>query len=93
MKIDSNFKPPVTGSPPAATGRPTSAKASTSSEVRLSEAAARLAVSDDSTMVNSARVDEIKKAISEGRFTINAGAIADSLIATARELIDSRRQA
>lgn len=93
MKIDSNFKPPVTGGPPAPTGRPTSAKASTSSEVRLSVAAARLAVSDDSTMVNSARVDEIKKAISEGRFTINAGAIADSLIATARELIDSRRQA
>ncbi|MBV5336597.1 MAG: flagellar biosynthesis anti-sigma factor FlgM, partial [Deltaproteobacteria bacterium] len=40
-----------------------------------------------------ARVSEIKQAIAEGRFTINAGAIADRLIASAKELVDSQRQA
>ncbi len=42
---------------------------------------------------DAGRVSEIKQAISEGRFTINTGAIADRLIASARELVDSQRQA
>ena len=41
---------------------------------------------------DAGRVAEIKQAIADGRFTINAGAIADRLIASARELIDAQRQ-
>lgn len=43
--------------------------------------------------VNSTRVQEIKEAISEGRFKVNADAIADRLIESARDLINSKRQA
>jgi len=34
----------------------------------------------------------VAAAIAEGRFQVNAGAIADSLIATARQLIESQRR-
>jgi negative regulator of flagellin synthesis FlgM len=43
--------------------------------------------------VNTARIQEIKAAISEGRFKINPEAIADSLIETARDLVNSQRKA
>ena len=33
------------------------------------------------------RVDEIKQAISEGRFTVNADAVADKLVASVQELL------
>lgn len=88
-----------TGSP-AATARSGDAKparsepASGSSEqVRLSPTSTELAANGAEPVVDSARVQEIRLAISQGRFQINAGAIADSLIATARELVDSQRKA
>ena len=93
MKIDSNFKPSTVANTPAAVPRAAPPKATPAAEVHLSEAAARLASRDDSAAVDSARIEEIKSAMSEGRFKIDAGVIADSLIATARELIDSRRKA
>lgn len=37
------------------------------------------------------RVAEIKQAISEGRFTVNADKVADGLLDTVRDLIRSRR--
>ena len=37
--------------------------------------------------------DKIKQAIAEGRFKINAGAIADRLISSARELVAAQRHA
>ena len=39
------------------------------------------------------RIQEIKDAISQGRFKINPEAIADGLIDSARDLISSQRQA
>ena len=91
MKIDSNFKPtPISGKTASPT-RSTPARTSDSAEVHLSEAG-RMA-SDETGGVDAARVAEIKQAISEGRFKINTGAIADSLLATARDMIVSRRQA
>jgi negative regulator of flagellin synthesis FlgM len=33
------------------------------------------------------RVEAIKQAISEGRFTVNAGAVADKLVASVQELL------
>lgn len=62
-------------------------------DVQLSVLSAKLATGDDAPVFDSGRVSEIKQAIADGRFTINAGAIADRLIASAKELLDSQRQA
>jgi negative regulator of flagellin synthesis FlgM len=61
-----------------------------SDEVELSNLASQLLASDNEAPFDAGRVAEIKQAISEGKFTINADAIADRLIASARELIDSQ---
>ena len=61
-------------------------------EVQLSSLAAQMRATDDYAF-DTARVAEIKQAIAEGRFSINASAIADRLIASTKELLDSNRQA
>ena len=94
MKIESSIKP--SGTPPLKETRaPSTGKTSPtpSDDVQLSVLSAKLATGDDEQSYDAGRVSEIKQAISEGRFTINAGAIADRLIASARELVDSQRQA
>lgn len=94
MKIESSTKP--SGSPVAseARSRPSAKATATGNDaVSLSGVAAQLTATDDEQTFNSARVSEIKQAISEGRFTINAGAIADRLISSAKELVASQRQA
>jgi negative regulator of flagellin synthesis FlgM len=47
--------------------------------------------SGNAAPMDSARVDAIKQAISEGRFKINPEAIADGLIASAKELVMEQR--
>jgi negative regulator of flagellin synthesis FlgM len=42
-------------------------------------------------VVDAAKVEAIKQAIAEGRFTIDAGVIADGLIATAKELVRNQK--
>ena len=59
-----------------------------SSTVQLSEQA--LEVSSNSEVFDSAKVEQIKTAIAEGRFQVNANAVADSLINTARDLIKNQ---
>ena len=41
----------------------------------------------DASGIDTAKVEAIKQAISEGRFSINAEAIADKLIASTREML------
>ncbi len=41
----------------------------------------------DVSVVDTARVDAIKQAISEGRFKINSEAVADRLLNTVKELV------
>lgn len=41
---------------------------------------------------NTAKVAQIKQAISEGRFQVNSGAVADSLIKSVNELISAQRR-
>ncbi|MDR2164320.1 MAG: flagellar biosynthesis anti-sigma factor FlgM [Zoogloeaceae bacterium] len=66
---------------------------SASDEVELSRLASQLAVSDNNeSPFDAERVAEIKQAISEGKFSINAGVIADRLIASAKELLGSQYQ-
>lgn len=94
MKIESSIKP--SGAPPLKETRvPLTSKTSPapSDDVQLSVLSAKLTTADDEQSYDAGRVSEIKQAIAEGRFTINAGAIADRLIASARELVDSQRQA
>jgi len=60
--------------------------------VRLSGVAAQISAAADASPVNSAKVAEIRKAIAEGKFTINAEAIAGRLIDSARELVAAGRR-
>lgn len=93
MKIDS-LKPLEVGGPGRPAAKPAakiSAADTAAPDVRLSSTSTALAAQEPE--VNLARVQEIRQAISEGRFEINASAIADRLISSARELIDSRSSA
>ena len=94
MKIESSTNP--VGAPLVKDTRSRAAgktSAATNDDVQLSPASAQLSAADDEQVFDAGRVSEIKQAIADGRFTINAGAIADRLIASAREFVDSQRQA
>lgn len=71
--------------------RPAAAAPAPSAQVAISSAA-KLAASagGDDGSFDAAKVDRISKAISEGKFTINANAIADKLVANAQELLSAR---
>ncbi|MCA1937778.1 MAG: flagellar biosynthesis anti-sigma factor FlgM [Dechloromonas sp.] len=92
MKIDtSTFKTPplrTANTPPKAPEN--SARASEA--VSLSQTAAPL-MSGERPPVNAGKIQEIKDAIAQGRFQINPEAIADGLIETARDLVNSQRKA
>jgi negative regulator of flagellin synthesis FlgM len=93
MKIESSTNPagaPLVKETHGHSASKTSSAASDS--VQLSGLSVQLRSSDDEQSFDAARVSEIKQAISDGRFTINASAIADRLIASAKELVDSHRQ-
>lgn len=74
-------------------GTATKAAARNSDDVQLSSVASQLAASESEAPLDAGRVAEIKQAIAEGRFSINPGAIADRLIASAKELVGSRSDA
>ena len=104
MKIDSKMTSPLAGD--VSTDTRTSRAGNTpapglqaagSVDVQLSDLAARLQqiqgqlVAGD--VVDAAKVAEIRQAIAEGRFQINPDLIADRLLQTVRELIESDRAA
>ena len=62
-----------------------------SAQVDISSTA-KLAASSgaDDGSFDAAKVARISQAISEGKFTVNADAIADKLVSNAQELLDSR---
>ena len=96
MKIDSSLKPVGTASTSGT--RATSGKAgarsesSGSTEVKISNASAQMAGASSGAPVDGARISEIKLAISEGRFKVDANAVAEGLLESARELIESQRR-
>jgi len=95
VKIDSNLKPSGTA---GNVGRARSERASKGSsaaaaEVQLSNLSAQFSSAGNEAPIDGARIAEIKLAISEGRFKVNAEAIADGLIETARDLLLKQRQA
>lgn len=98
MKIDGSVKPFSSTNVSETRNRapakaPENAQAANTSDVQLSGLSSQMKLSGDTPSFDAARVSEIKQAISEGRFTVNAGAIADRLISSARELVNSQRQA
>jgi negative regulator of flagellin synthesis FlgM len=64
-------------------------KTSSVEQVDVSSAAAQLQAGGMD--FDAAKVDAIRSAIREGRFTVNAGAIADQLIADAAALLGPRQ--
>lgn len=92
MKIDSSYKP--TSPPPASRpqARPAAETPATAEAVSFSPLAGSLQAGEKPP-VNSARIQEIKEAISQGRFKINPEAIAGHLLDTARDLVNRQRRA
>lgn len=104
MKIDASVKSPTSNgvketTPRAAktdTGEPTATaqgKSSARDNVQITALSSQLhamkSSMDSVPVVDSARVEAIKLAISEGRFKINPEAIADSLLATVKDLVQN----
>ena len=101
MKIEGNIKsvtssavqqePGRAGKEPAADV----AAAPVSTNVSLSSLSSQLQLIEksfaDTPVVDAARVAELKQAISEGRFKVNADAVADRLIDTVKELIRAHK--
>lgn len=73
---------------------PPTAQPSSSTSVSLGTAATQLNSMEsgmiNAPVINASKVAEIKQAISEGRFKVNSGAVADRLIETVRDLIGGR---
>ncbi len=91
MKIDSSYKPTTASVAPKATNAQPAPAACATEAVSLSPLAGSLR-GGEAPPVNSARIQEIKQAIAEGRFKINPEAIADRLIESARDLVGSGRR-
>lgn len=96
MKIDgSNRTAALTGNTaPATRGAktaPQTGKAGAQDSVQLSSTSTQIQALETSineaSGFDAAKVEAIKLAISEGKFTINPEAIADKLIASTRELL------
>lgn len=87
MKIDSSYRPTTPGITPKAIPAQPAPSAGATEAVSLSQMAGSHGM--EKPPINSARIQEIKQAISEGRFKINPEAIADRLIESARDLVNS----
>jgi len=93
MKIDNSIKASIIppGGPLKSHLNTTSADTSVpSDDVKLSPLAGEMQTAAARPPVDRVRIQEIKQAIAEGRFSINAGAIADKLIDSAREILKTR---
>ena len=106
MKIDASVKSPTSSgvkesSPHAAkagTNAPTAApqgKSGAQDKVQITALSSQLQAMESSMgnmpVVDSARVEAIKLAISEGRFKINPEVIADSLLASVKDLMQNQK--
>lgn len=65
-------------------------RAEPSAQVALSPAASSLAGAGTDPAFDAAKVERVAQAIRDGKFTVNAEAIADKLIVNAEELLGHR---
>jgi len=104
VKIDKPAKPLPPARAGEAQARAPSAKqasvspqpsGSSGTSVHLGSASAHLLSMENSMasapVVDTAKVAEIKQAISEGRFQVNSDVVADRLIDTVKELISAQK--
>lgn len=89
--VQNTAGPRVAGTRPAATN--ITAGTSSAGQTTTVAAAALHSVSGSEAAFNLEKVEEIRQAIGEGRFKINAERIADGLINSVREMLDRNRQA
>jgi negative regulator of flagellin synthesis FlgM len=77
------------------TGNQTAATADSGTSVHLGTTTAQLRAMESSIastpVVDIHKVAEIKQAISDGRFQVNSGVVADKLISTVQELITASK--
>ena len=100
MKIDPSLKTsaPTAVSPERirAQKQAEQPKAESGSNVKLSSLSSQLreidAGMDKTQAVDSKKVAEIKKAIDEGRFEVNASAVADRLLENTRDFLRTHKQ-
>lgn len=96
-QLDNSPKPQKVASPAVdarasqSAGNATAAPAEASTKVELSPAAAALAAQGNTGDFDAEKVARIAQAIREGKFEVNAGAIADKLIAHTRDLLSPRQ--
>lgn len=101
MKINNPVgRPPGVSGPQDVTGTrpaqaPQSAGKGSGDTISVSDLASKLQTLEsrlgDVSVVDSARVDAIKQAISEGRFSVNSEVVADRLIASVKEYLLSQK--
>jgi negative regulator of flagellin synthesis FlgM len=73
----------------ASTSAATPAAGAGSIEISSASRGLQATGSADPTSVDATRVDQIKHAITQGRFQVNAGVVADKLIASAQDLVSA----
>jgi negative regulator of flagellin synthesis FlgM len=92
--------PPALGTSPESSrtkpaGQPARPMVTAGDQVALSSLSARLqeagAAMADTPVVDAARVAEIKRAISEGRFQVNPERVADGLLESVRQMLGQGR--
>lgn len=102
MKIDNSSKPVAQAKPTQPTAKKTGAGAAkrasgsaSQDKVDINPLSSQLQALETSLeqvdVVDTARVEAIRQAISEGRFKVNPDVIADRLIATVKEMVLSRK--
>lgn len=98
MKIDKTTPPlPAThiGDVTQRSAKTNSGTASQANTVHLGGASAQLHSLEKSVasspVIDTQKVEAIKQAISEGRFQINSGVVADGLINSVKELINANK--
>ena len=103
MKIDNSNSVKATGSLPSNDGRARSAKESPKAEssnagserVELSSLSSRMLQMEEAIsntpVVDSTKVDEIKQAMSEGRFKVNTERVADGFIESVRQMLSTQQ--
>lgn len=98
MKINNSNKPTAPGKVGQAASKPsggaaktTRAKTSSDEKVEIGSLSSQLQALESSLdnvqVVDTARVEAIKQAISEGRFRVNPDVVADRLLTTVKELV------
>ena len=93
MKIESSYKQTVASVTPRSQPKSAAENPSTAAEAVSLSSVAGAFQANEKPPVNSARIQEIREAIAQGKFKINPEVIAGRLIETAKDLVNTQRKA